>query len=197
MLKSKICILGVVILMLVTAQIALIKPIKSYPACHTGNAYMGEFWLKQMDVSSADLSYNKTGTIHVSATNDWIDYDGDNNFVANWTIEIGNYHPELNVSMVIEVFYLNNTSVSSMNFYKEIGNASYSTTISSNTICSESGNISVPLSDLNLEEILAETGDDNVTVICLLTGAVVINNTQDTKNLAMMAQDRSVVGVEN
>jgi len=165
---------------------------KGYPASpHYGNAYVGEFWLEEMNITldtenSPGYDIAKMVKGHVRAQNDWIVYDANNSIVANYSIQIGDEHPKFNLLMWIEVYAVKS------NFSTYVGGASQSIECQANRSYDIHGNISVPLSDINF------TGG-NLTLICSLK-AVIYGQIQfslnPAKNITYMVEDRSVVAVE-
>ena len=193
----------VVALLLCTTIPALLTTTqtKGYPASpHYGDAYIGEFWLEEMNITldtanSSGYDVTKIAKGHVKAQNDWIVYDPDNSIVANYSIHLSDEHPKFNLVLCIEVyridtFFLENGSTG--------GNASLVGTEWQSIECRENtsydiqGSISFPMNRLNF------TGG-NLTLVCSLKAVVYTKikiGLNPVKNLTYMAEDRSVVGVE-
>ena len=185
----------VVVALLLCATIPALfttTPTKGYPASpHYGNAYVGEFWLEEMNITldtanSSGYDIAKMVKGHIKAQNDWIVYDPDNSIVANYSIQIGDEHPKFKLIMLLEVDAVrqdNTTCIGTTTCLIECGeNQSYDL----------SGNLSVPLSDINF------TGR-NLTLVCSLRAVIFskINvGLNIVKNVTYDVEDRSVVAVE-
>ncbi|RLF51889.1 MAG: hypothetical protein DRN19_01990 [Thermoplasmata archaeon] len=174
---------------------------KGYPASpHYGDAYIGEFWLEEMNITldtknSSGYDIAKMVKGHVRAQNDWIVYDANNSIVANYSIQIGDEHPKFNLVLCIEVYRID---IFSLENGSTGGNASLVGTEWQSIECRENtsydiqGSISFPMNRLNF------TGG-NLTLVCSLKAVVYTKikiGLNPVKNLTYMAEDRSVVAVE-
>ena len=121
---------------------------KGYPASpHYGNAYIGEFWLEEMNITldtanSSGYDIAKMVKGHVKAQNDWIVYDPDNSIVANYSIQIGDEHPKFNLTLWLEVHEVKS------NLSTCVGTAVYSIECKENQSCSLAGNINISLNNI-------------------------------------------------
>ncbi len=165
---------------------------KGYPASpHYGNAYVGEFWLEEMNITldtanSSGYDVAKMVKGHVRAQNDWIVYDANNSIVANYSIQIGDEHPWFNITMYMEVYAVRS------NFSTFVGSAWESVDCREDRSYNLHGNITLPLSDINF------TGG-NLTLVCYLKAIIYSKikfNLNPPKNLTYVVEDRSVVAVE-
>ena len=176
-------------------------PTKGYPASpHYGDAFVGEFWLEEMNITldtknSSGYDVTKIAKGHVKAQNDWIVYDPDNSIVANYSIQLSDQHPKFNLVLCIEVYRIDTFSLGNGSTG---GNASLVGTEWQSIECRENtsydiqGSISFPMNRLNF------TGG-NLTLVCSLKAVVYTKikiGLNPVKNLTYMAEDRSVVGVE-
>ena len=174
---------------------------KGYPASpHYGNAYVGEFWLEEMNITldtknSSGYDVAKMVKGHVRAQNDWIVYDANNSIVANYSIQIGDEHPKFNLVLCIEVYRIDTFSLENGSIG---GNASLVGTEYQSIECRENtsydiqGSISFPMNRLNFM-------GGNLTLVCSLKAVVYTKikiGLNPVKNLTYMAEDRSVVAVE-
>lgn len=85
-MKKKIVLSSVVIalLMLVSAQFFLAPNVISYPTIHYGDAYIGEMWLSELDVSSVLSEFDDIAITHVKAFNEWVAWEeGFGNITVN------------------------------------------------------------------------------------------------------------------
>ena len=196
--KKLILVGAVAILMLLTTMVPLFASntstaATSYPdAPHTGDAYVGEFWVNELDASEASLGIKSVAEAHVKASFDWIVYDRDSKVRANWTVNVGNSHPWFSISFYLEVYQVD-TSNNSLGYIK-VGDDWYGLNCSANTSYSENGYLSVSLSKLDLDS-------NNATLVCTLTAVSttrkpVAGAVGSYTNLSIMAEDRGVVGVE-
>ncbi len=194
----------VVVALLIGATIPALlttTPTKGYPASpHYGNAYVGEFWLEEMNITldtenSSGYDIAKMVKGHVRAQNDWIVYDANNSIVANYSIQIGDEHPKFNLVLCIEVYRidaLSSENGSTGTNFSLAGVEWQSIECQENTSYDIQGNISFPLNRLNF------TGG-NLTLVCSLKAVVYMKvriGLNPPKNLTYMAEDRSVVAVE-
>ena len=174
---------------------------KGYPASpHYGDAYIGEIWLEEMNITldtknSSGYDVTKIAKGHVKAQNDWIVYDPDNSIVANYSIHLSDEHPKFNLVLCIEVYRIDTISLENGSTG---GNASLVGTEWQSIECRENtsydiqGSISFPMNRLNF------TGG-NLTLVCSLKAVVYTKikiGLNPVKNLTYMAEDRSVVAVE-
>ncbi|RLF42687.1 MAG: hypothetical protein DRN18_01960 [Thermoplasmata archaeon] len=185
----------IVVALLIGAAIPALlttTPTRGYPASpHYGNAYVGEFWLEEMNITldtanSSGYDIAKMVKGHVRAQNDWIVYDPNNSIVANYSIHIGDEHPWFNITMYMEVYAVKS------NFSIFVGSAWQSVDCQENRNYNLHGNISVSLSDINF------TGG-NLTLVCYLKAIIYSKikfNLNPPKNLTYMVEDRSIVAVE-
>ena len=138
---------------------------KGSPASpHYGNAYVGEFWLEEMNITldtanSSGYDVAKMVKGHVRAQNDWIVYDANNSIVANYSIQIGDEHPWFNITMYMEVYAVRS------NFSTFVGSAWESVDCREDRSYNLHGNITLPLSDINF------TGG-NLTLVCYLKAII-------------------------
>ncbi len=165
---------------------------KGYPASpHYGNAYVGEFWLEEMNITldtanSSGYDIAKMVKGHVRAQNDWIVYDANNSIVANYSIQIGDEHPKFVLILWLEVYEVkpdNNSCV---------GTAMYAINCEENQSLDLYGNLSVPLSDVNF------TGG-NLTLVCYLNAQIFSKIDVGlglSKNVTYEVEDRSIVAIE-
>ena len=193
----------VVALLLCTTIPALLTTTqtKGYPASpHYGDAYIGEFWLEEMNITldtanSSGYDVTKIAKGHVKAQNDWIVYDPDNSIVANYSIHLSDEHPKFNLVLCIEVYRIDTFSLENGSTGGDaslVGAEYQSIECQENTSYNLQGNISFPMNRLNF------TGG-NLTLVCSLKAVVYTKikiGLNPVKNLTYMAEDRSVVGVE-
>lgn len=189
MRKKTIFVFGIVFLMLVSTEIFFVETTKSDPTAHDGNAYVGGFWLEDVDITGIDEGpYDQNCHPHVIAQDDWIFYSNNSNIVANWSIDIGAYHCFFNITFILEVrqVYPSAKYGGSINIF----NDHYAMNCSANTSYNISGNLSVSLQNYELE-------DNNLTLVALLTAFTRSQYFNNGKNLTLMAEDRSIIAVED
>ena len=199
--KKLILVGAVAILMLLTTMVPLFASntstaATSYPdAPHTGDAYVGEFWLEEMDVSALNSSHRSMAMGHVRAEHDWVVYDPNSSIVVNYSFSIGDSHPWFNVTIYLEVFCANSSNVSVGSMF--VGNVWRSLNCTANTSYNLQGNLSFPLGKI-------EFSGGNLTLVCVLKGVIrsrvnfggLAGAGDEEKNLTFLAEDRCVVAVE-
>jgi len=177
----------VMLLMLVSTQLVFMKTVKSDPTIHYGDAYVGEFWISELDVSKEIEEFDYIGIAHTRADHDWVAWDeGSGNISANWTVDIDSRsHPAYYIIYSLVVYNINNRS-------QEFGNATFSQSFDKDETYDESGTLVIPI---QFSE--SEMGDwEYVTVVCSLGAIVQLNETKDAKNFSSIAEDHSVVAVD-
>ncbi|MEF8847982.1 MAG: hypothetical protein V5A68_02485 [Candidatus Thermoplasmatota archaeon] len=134
----------------------------------------------------------------VEASNDWIVYSRENQIVANWSIDIGSWHPPGFLSCSLKVYRVNDSSTA-VSEQDMVGADRFTLNISENTSYLQNGNLSVPLSNLDMNN------QDNVTLVCGLKGFVRNKqlpvqksgiDSEDYTNFSFLQEDRAVIGVE-
>jgi len=177
----------IALLMLVSTQFFLAPNVISFPTIHYGDAYIGEMWLSELDVSSVVSEFDDIAITHAKAFNEWVAWEeGSGNITVNWSIDIQSTdHPEYYVVFGVVVYNIDNES-------QVIGDETYCVTISYNDDYSDSGSLIVLI---EFTENEMEAWDD-VTLFCSLGAFVQLNNTEEAKNFTCSAADRSVVAVD-
>jgi hypothetical protein len=177
----------IALLMLVSTQFFLAPNAISYPTIHYGDAYIGEMWLSELDVSSVVSEFDDIAITHVKAFNEWVAWDeGFGNITVNWSINIQSTdHPEYYVVFGFDVFNIDNDS-------QLIGGDTYGVTIDHNDDYSDSGSLTVYI---KFTEDEMHTWDD-VTLVCSLGAFIQLNGTDEAKDFTCSAADRSVVAVD-
>ncbi|MDH7506323.1 MAG: hypothetical protein QHH15_00845 [Candidatus Thermoplasmatota archaeon] len=177
----------VALLMLVSANIVFLKNVKSDPTIHYGDAYIGEMWLSELDVSGVVSEFDDIAITHVRAFNEWVAWEeGFGNITVNWSIDIQSIdHPEYYVVFGFDVYNIDNDS-------QVIGSCIYDVTIENNDDYSNSGSLTV---FIKFTEDEMQIWDD-VTLFCSLGAFIQLNGTEEAKDFTCSAADRSVVAVD-
>ena len=183
-MRKKIIVSILAVLIMLMSLPLVFQTVKSIDYT-TGDAYIGTFWVSELDVSGTNLeTVDFIGIAHANASDQWVVWvDGDGYVKANWTVDIGNNHPEYYVQFTIDVFNADNNGEfrGSDTFYKKYD---------ANTSYDESGTLSTSLSFSQSEQQLQEQ-----TLVGYLSAVVVLVNTTEAKNFSVMAEDRSIIGV--
>jgi hypothetical protein len=181
-LGSILCIL----LMLVSTQVVFLNVVKSDPSLHEGEAYVGDLWITELDVSSVLEEVNYVGVGHANATDDYVAWEGgEGDVIANWTVTTETrYHPDYCVMFSLIVYNIDDNN-------SEMGSDYSVIDYDAGTLPDDSGFLHVHV---------AFDGDflknnTEATLVCYLNAAVKINNTDEAVNFTTWGQDRCVVGV--
>jgi hypothetical protein len=176
----------VVLLMLMSTQTVFLNVVRSDPSEHTGDAFVGNLWISELDVSSDLTTFDDIGIAHVNATDDYCNWpSGNGNITANWSVDIDSIkHPEFFIGLSLVVYNVDDNN-------SEIGNDSYYKTYNANTTYDESGTFSTSINFS--QDFLRSNG--NATLVCYLGVVVVLNNTVEAVNFTNAAHDRAVVGI--
>jgi hypothetical protein len=181
-LGSILCIL----LMLASTQVAFLNVVKSDPSLHEGEAYVGDLWITELDVSSELEEVNYVGVGHANATDDYVAWEGgEGDVIANWTVTTETrYHPDYCVMFSLIVYNIDDNN-------SEMGSDYSVIDYGAGTLPDDSGFLHVHV---------AFDGDflkhnTEATLVCYLNAAVKINNTDEAVNFTTWGQDRCVVGV--
>ena len=176
----------VILLMLVSTQVVFLDIVKSSdPDPHEGNAWVGDLWISELDVSSELQYIDNIGISHSEANDDWVIWLlGAGNIKVNWSTDIGYNHPEYYVIFTFEVINVDDNC-------NEIGNSSVEKTYLADTLYDESGTLSV-----NLQFSQEQKDEGSQTLVCVLGAYVQVRNSPEANNFSCLAQDRCVVGVE-
>jgi hypothetical protein len=181
--------IALAILMLVTTQIAFFSTVKSDPDVHFGDAYVGDIWISELNVSSATSEFEDVFITHINASDDWVCWNnsGIYNINASWEIDIDSTdHPDFQVIYAMNVYYINDSNLS-INW-----NTNYSGEYNANQTYNESGMLNVTI---NITEIYSGS-PQRETFVVFLGAFVMLKNTTDGKNFSCTAQDRAIIGVE-
>lgn len=176
----------VALLMLVSMQIVFLNTASSYPEAHEGAASVGTLWLSELDVSSDLYTVDYIGVPHVNATDDWVVWPtGYGEVIANWSVDIGNNHPEYYVIFALLVINADDNEIT-------LGGDVFEKTYNSDTSYDESGSLSC---NINLSSELQAQGDQ--TIVCDLGTFIKINDTIEAENFSIWSHDRCVLGVDS
>lgn len=173
--------------MLVSTQLFIAPIAKSDPSIHTGDAYVGEVWVSELDVSTVLTEFNDITLAHARADHDWVAWEeGTGNITVNWTIDIDSTnHPQYYIQYSLVVYNVEEDIV-------ELGNATYAVTINADATSDTSGSLTIP--------IQFSSGDmqkwSDVTLVCLVGAFVQANGNEDAKDFSHSAGDRSVLAVD-
>ena len=82
--------------MLVSTQTVFLNIVKSDPQLHPGEAFVGDLWVSELNVSSVLEEVAFVGVGHANATDDYVAWEhGEGDIVANWTVQIDERsHPD-------------------------------------------------------------------------------------------------------
>jgi len=176
----------VILLMLVSTQTMIMNVVKSDPTIHAGDAFVGNLWISELDVSSVLEETDYIGIGHVNATEDYVLWEnGQGNITANWTVDIETEtHPEYCIMFSLLVFNIDDNNT-------ELGNDSIMRTYDAEEKYDESGTLLVAI---EFDEGFLQTYDE-ATVVCILNALVKINNTEEATNFTTWAIDRCVIGI--
>ena len=176
----------VILLMLVSTQTMIMNVVKSDPTIHAGDAFVGNLWISELDVSSVLEETDYIGIGHVNATEDYVLWEnGQGNITANWTVDIETEtHPEYCIMFSLLVFNIDDNNT-------ELGNDSIMRTYDAEEKYDESGTLLVAI---EFDEGFLQTYDE-ATVVCILNALVRINKTEEATNFTTWAIDRCVIGV--
>lgn len=171
--------------MLVSAQTFLVNYAKSDPPIHEGPAYVGDLWVEELDTTSTLQDVDNVGIGHAAAMDQYVTWTkGEGEIIANWTVNIQSNHPDYCV-----IFSLSAYNVDDNN--SEIDSAYDVLDYSADTQYSDGGQLTLNIQfDQNFLENNVEA-----TVVCYLTTAITINNTDEAKNFTSVGDDRCVVGI--
>ncbi|UCF49318.1 MAG: hypothetical protein JSU91_06100 [Thermoplasmatales archaeon] len=175
----------VVLLMLVTTQTMFMENVISWPSEHTGDADVGDMWVTELNTTSIFTSIKNVSIGHANATHDWVKWTtGIGTVKADWSVDIGDKHPEYWIRFYLSVFNIDDNST-------ELCNTSFRKEYSANTSYTESGTLSV-IVELSPSFVASNT---NATLFCLLDATATINDTNEAVNFTSWSQDRCVVGI--
>lgn len=182
MLGSILCIL----LMLVSTQTLLLNIVRSDPPIHDGEAYVGNLWMSELNVSSILEKVDFIGIGHANATDDYVTWEnGEGEIVANWTVDIETeYHPDYCVIFSLMAYNIDDNN-SEMDIDCSVVN------YNANTRYNESGQLRL---NIQFDQDFIKNNTE-ATLVCYLNAAVKINNTEEAVNFTTWGQDRCVVGV--
>jgi len=174
----------VTLLMLMTT-IATIITIAD-PSMHTGDAWVGELWITELDVSGELNNVDNIGVGHVTADDDWVLWTGgEGNIKANWTVDIdATSHPEYCIMFSLVAINVDDDNT-------EMDNHTIMKTYVEDRTYDESG--SLTLSIAFSQEFM--NSNDEATLVCYLNTYVRINDTNEATNFSICSMDRCVVGV--
>jgi hypothetical protein len=173
----------IALLMLVSTQLVVMQNVKALSP-HTGDAYVGTFWVSEMDVSAYVRGIENIGIAHAEAKDDWVYWTGGSGDIkANWSITLDNHHPKLFIAFDLTVYdtTLNNVVVGYKYCY---------VSVNANTSLNSNGQLTVQFNT-------AGQVFNNKTLACYLSAGVHINNTNSLKNFTSMAYDLSVLGLDH
>lgn len=181
--KYIVCSVFFALLMLVSTQVVFLDTAKGYPTKHIGEAHVGKLSITELNVTALLPTIHNIGIAHANATDDWVLWtNGQGNITANWSVNIGNKHPEYSVNFALYVFNVDHNN-------KEIGNASVTKTYGKNLSSQDSGSLKVAVA-------FNDQVGGNKTLICHLGSSVKINNTLIARNFTSLSEDRAVVPIE-
>jgi hypothetical protein len=175
-----------VTLLMLVSSIAVVNTVISDPTQHTGDAYAGDVWISELDVSSEINEFDYLGIGHAKAEDDWVRWtDGSGNITANWTVDIDSRdHPEYCVLFTLAAYDIEDDN-------KQMANDTKMKTYAADTTYDESGTLSISLS---YDAEFRETNDE-ATVVCYLSACIKINDTEEAVNFTSWGQDRCTIGV--
>lgn len=171
------------LLMLVSTQIVVMNTVGSDPTPHVGDANVGTFWVTSL-ITSDSARFGDIGVAHANATNDYVYWQfGAGLLTARWTVSLPPIHPELEICYSMCVYHVDNDNA-------QIGYDTHIGTYNENTSYEVGGDLTV--------DVVFTQGDmanGTQTLVCLLSGSVKVNNTEQNKNFTTEAWDRAIVGV--
>ncbi len=182
MLGSILCIL----LMLVSTQTVFLNIVKSDPQIHQGEAFVGDLWVSELNVSSVAEEVAFVGIGHANASDDYVAWEtGEGDIVANWTVQIEERsHPDYCV-----IFSLS------------VGNVDDNNSEMDTAYCVEDYEADTGYNDSGYLRLHVEFDKDflkmntEATLVCYLNAVVKINNTEEAVNFTTWGQDRCIIGV--
>lgn len=172
--------------MLVSAQIVFLNTVKSDPTRHSGPGDVGDLWISELDVSTDRETIDNIGISHVNATDDWVNWpnDGAGYINASWTVDIEGRRPEYYVIFSLVIYNTDDEC-------KEVGNDSFSKSYDTEVPYDESGTLSVYVQFTEQQQQAKAQ-----ILVCYLSSIVKINDTAESENFTVWADDRSIVPVE-
>ncbi|MCU0849758.1 MAG: hypothetical protein MUC80_00600 [Candidatus Thermoplasmatota archaeon] len=182
MLGSILCLL----LMLVSTQTVFLNIVKSDPQIHQGEAFVGDLWVSELNVSSVLEEVAFVGIGHANASDDYVAWEtGEGDIVANWTVQIEERsHPDYNVMFSLIAYNIDDNN-------SEMDTAYCVEDYEANTGYNDSGYLRLHVEfDNDFLKVNTEA-----TLVCYLNAAVKINNTEEAVNFTTWGQDRCIIGV--
>jgi len=110
-MKKKIFVSVLAILIMLMSIPLVFQTVKSIDFT-TGDAYIGTFWVSELNVSGIELhTIDYIGIAHANASDQWMFWgEGTGSVKANWTVDIENNHPEYYVQFTIDVYNADNNT---------------------------------------------------------------------------------------
>jgi len=181
-LGSILCIL----LMLVSTQTVFLNIVKSDPQIHQGEAFVGDLWVSELNVSSVLEEVAFVGVGHANASDDYVAWEsGEGDIVANWTVQIEEQsHPDYNVMFSLIAYNVDDNN-------SEMDTAYCVEDYEADTGYNDSGYLRLHV-EFDKDFLKMNT---EATLVCYLNAVVKINNTEEAVNFTTWGQDRCIIGV--